>query len=60
LIVLQEGSKAVEKQGELGVMGASKEAIVNFGEFSWDLQLTHGFTRGIQKPEMLYDSDFDS
>jgi hypothetical protein len=57
---VQEGGKAIEMQGDLGVTGPAKEAIVNVGEFTWDLQLNSGFTRGFQKPEMLYDSDLDS
>lgn len=58
--MLYEGGKAIEMQGDLGVTGPAKEAIVNVGEFTWDLQLNSGFTRGFQKPEMLYDSDLDS
>ena len=50
----------MEMQGIMGVAAAMEGAIVNAGEFAWDLQLGKGFTRGIQKPEMLYDSDLDS
>jgi len=57
---VQEGSKSVEMQKDMGVAGPSKEAIVNAGDFTWDLQLGNGFIRGLQKPDMLYDSDLDS